>query len=68
MTDQPKHRMSCVATYETGAQMYQCPICNHRLIYAPEADFLLVVLTPGDQNAIHVGADADPYPWLGEGA
>lgn len=56
MSDQhTQHTMQLVKTHTSGAEEWHCPTCDRRFIMQWPPHYKRIVLTPGDEQAIHNG-------------
>jgi hypothetical protein len=53
---QQQHEMVLVSTQPSGADEWHCPTCGRRLVMRPAPDHQKIVITPGDERVIHIGA------------
>jgi hypothetical protein len=57
LSEQPtqQHVMVLQSTDEDGVELWQCPICGHKILMRWPPNYKKVVLETGDENAIHSG-------------
>ena len=48
--------MFLVTTYSSGNQVWHCPICNRRIMFAVEPADLIIIET-GDNSVSHYGSN-----------
>jgi hypothetical protein len=49
------HEMVLQKAYATGVEEWACPVCGYRFLFSWPPDYKKVILTPGDDNAVHTG-------------
>ena len=55
MNEQEHHEMHLEMTYPSGAEEWQCPVCNRRFLMQWPPAYRKIVLEPGDEYAFHSG-------------
>ena len=59
MYDPQPHEMRLMTTYPSGAEMWHCPTCGRMFLTHWPPTRTRIVLVPGDDQAVHVGAVND---------
>lgn len=47
------HEMELIATHETGAEEWHCPLCDRRFLLQWPPSYRKIVLNPGDEYVQH---------------
>jgi hypothetical protein len=60
MEGEPKrHKMVLMASHESGADEWYCPVCGRRFLMAWPPDYHRTILDAGDETAVHCGSSGE---------